>query len=143
MVPFEVTFCLSKLFTFSPKKKFQSRVCCCYFRFQKWFYVVVLDFQIELWCKCFFGNQGLENCFGYFFQNLGNFSNLLVTLAPFQVQYLRVCPVSCRHQPFLQTLAFPVDIIPTASNRDRQYFLHRHKRIYRLLIIKGCLLCHG
>jgi hypothetical protein len=50
------------------------------FRFPEWFYVVVLNFQIELWCR-YFGYFGLGNFFGYFFQNLGKFfSNLLVTL---------------------------------------------------------------
>ncbi len=39
------------------------------FRFQKWFGVDVLDFQIELWYR-YFGIFWLGNCFGHFFAKI-------------------------------------------------------------------------
>jgi hypothetical protein len=48
-------------------------------RFQKWFGVEVLGFQIELCCR-YCGLFGLGDCLGYFLKNWVLFSNLLVTL---------------------------------------------------------------
>jgi hypothetical protein len=42
-------------------------------RVQKWFDVVILDFQIEN-----LGNFWFGNCFGYFFQNLGEFFSPII-----------------------------------------------------------------
>jgi hypothetical protein len=41
------------------------------FRFQNWFYLDVLDFQIKLSWDIF-GNFRLGNCFGYFFPKFGH-----------------------------------------------------------------------
>ena len=46
-------------------------------RFQKWFGVDVLGFQIELCCR-YFGLFWLGNSLGYFFGKLGNFFILIV-----------------------------------------------------------------
>ncbi len=51
--------CLKHFFTFS-HQQFQSMICCRY-----------LYFEIELYCRCI-GIFCLCDCFGYFFQILGN-----------------------------------------------------------------------
>jgi hypothetical protein len=52
-----MTFC--KDLQFHQNKQFQYMVCCRYLRFQQWFNVDDLGFQIELCCR-YFGLFGLE-----------------------------------------------------------------------------------
>jgi hypothetical protein len=82
MATFWATLCLSKFIKFELSKQFQRIVCCRFLRFQKWFVVNVLGFQIEFCCR-YFGFFLTWQLFGLFFEKFGNFfSNLLVTLLP-------------------------------------------------------------
>jgi hypothetical protein len=79
MVTFWATFLIWKFFYFLTYiSSFKKGLVAGIFRIEKWFYLDVLDFQIEL-LRDIFGNFRLGNCFGYFLPKFGQiFSNLLV-----------------------------------------------------------------
>jgi hypothetical protein len=73
MVTYWATFCLSKSISFSPKiGTFKTWFLVGTLRFQKWFDVDILDFQIVL-CYFYLGIFLVYRLFGLLFEKLGNF----------------------------------------------------------------------
>jgi hypothetical protein len=51
MATFGLLVVEANLFNFHLNKQFQNMVCCRFLRFEKWFDLDVLGFQIELCCR--------------------------------------------------------------------------------------------
>ncbi len=83
--------------------------------FKKWFYVDVLDFQIEFHCW-YFGNWGLGNCLGYFFKIWPTFQ-IFWSLCLFVTKFVRIVGKN------LVTLGFPTYVWLRCSTSQRQVCL--------------------